>query len=199
MIERYAIRVVTQPPYEPLSLAEAKAHLRIDDDITKWDALVTSYIKAARNWCEAFTGRALVQQTLEMSLDTYPSAGVFELPRTPIVSVDSIKYVDNNGVEQTWAAAQYQTDLSSEPARIALAYGGTLPSSIRGDLNEWRVRFTAGYPVGSPNDQAGYTENIPDMLKLAMKVHITGSFENMLDRLVKTAETIAWPLRASFL
>lgn len=204
MSDRYAIRTITAPPYEPLSRTVAKDHLRIDSDITAHDARVDALIVVARQWCEAFTGRALVQQTLELSLDHW--SGVVELPRAPIITLDSIKYTDANGTEQTWVSTNYQADLYSEPARIGLAYAGTLPSSLRGDMNQWRVRFTAGYPVGSPNDAAGYAENIPAPLKQAMLLAIGHWFENReavasggMARVPLGAEYLAGAYRLSWL
>lgn len=198
MEQRYALRVITPPLYEPISLAETKRHLRIDDDLTADDDDILGYIEAAREWLEGFTARVYVQETLEMSIDCWPGL-ILRLPRSPVLSVDSIKYTDANGVEQTWAASNYQTDLASEPARVAIAYLGTFPSSLRGDLNQWRVRFTAGYAVGSPNGAEAYRENVPRLAKMAMKLYVMGMYDGTLDVLKKTAEATAWPLRASFL
>lgn len=197
--DRYALTVITQPPHEPLSRAEAKRHLNVDDDITRDDTLIDALIVAARNWCEAYTGRALVYQVLESSYDAYPGDTLY-LPRAPVISIDSIKYIDGNGTQQTWATANYQTDLVSEPGRITLAYAGLLPSSQRNDLNSWKVRFTAGYPVGSPNDAAGYRDNVPMALKLAMKLHIGAFYKERENPLVpKAAEYIAGPFRVGLL
>lgn len=200
MNERYALRVITAPPYEPISVEEAKKFLRIDaDDIDQEDEIAAMII-AAREWIEGYTGLALIQQTLEMSIDRYPWRGVIELPRAPVLWIDSVSYIDNAGVLQQWGTSNYQTDIVSVPGRIALAYGGLLPSSYRGDMNSWRVRFTAGHdPAGSPNDADSYRENVPGLAKLAMKVHITGAYEGTLDAMMKTAENLAHPLRQSFL
>lgn len=199
MNERYALRVITPPPYEPISLEETKRHIKVDDDITAYDDDIDGYIAAAREWYGDFTGRALVMTEYEMALDGYPSCSYIELPRTPVISVDSIKYTDSNGVEQTWATSNYQVDIASVPARIALAYGGLLPSSYRADLNSWRIRFTAGYPVGSPSSAEAYRQNVPALAKVAMKIHVTGIYEGTLDKLQPLAESIAWSQRASFI
>jgi uncharacterized phiE125 gp8 family phage protein len=198
MSQAYALRVVTAPPYEPILLAEAKKHLEIATDETRHDDHITGLIVAAREWLEGYTGRAYVLQTLEMTFDAYPGC-VIELPRAPVQSIDSIKYVDGNGVEQTWAVANYQSDLNRVPARVALAYGGLLPSSQRTDLGSWKIRFAAGYPVGSPADADGYRQNVPQLAKLAMKVHVMWAFEGGPDSVLKAAESLATSLRTSFL
>lgn len=195
---RYALRTITPPPYEPLSDDEAQRHLRMDDPISQDDADEqlaerTAMVKAAREWFEDFTGLALIRQTLEMSIDGWPSCGYVELPRSPLISLDSIKYTDSDGVEQTWASTNYQADLYSVPGRIYIAYNGSVPS-YRADLNSWRVRFTAGYAV-TAETEAGYRANVPEQAKLAMKVHMTGQDEGTLDEMLRAAESLAWPLR----
>lgn len=198
-MNRYALRVLTQPPYEPFSLEDARDFLRIDEDETDKDALLNALIRASREWFEAYTGLVLIATEFEWSFDGWPCS-VLELPRSPVLSVGEISYVDSNGARQTWAAANYQVDTSSEPARVALAYAGTFPSSFRADFNAWRVTFTAGSQVlGSPPDEQDYRENVPELAKLAMKTYITGAFEGTLDSMVKTAQLIAAPLRTAIL
>src|SRR5690242_14642324 len=93
--------VVTAPAAEPVTLAEAKDHLRVDD--TNSDSRITSRIKAARTAAENFMQRALVQRTYRLTLEGFPANGcALELPFSPAVSVDSIKYYDTSGTLVTW-------------------------------------------------------------------------------------------------
>ena len=62
--------LVTAPAAEPLTLAEAKLHLRVDD--TADDALIGALITAARQHAEHDTRRALVTQTWKLALDASP-------------------------------------------------------------------------------------------------------------------------------
>ncbi len=133
-----SIKVITSPATEPVTIDEAKLHLRVDG--TDENALITSLIKAARQGAEHLTGRALMSQTLELALDCFP--GVIKLPRPPFVSVTSVKYVDLAGDEQT--LADYQLDGYSEPARLAPAYGQAWPST-RCQPNAVLIRYQAGY------------------------------------------------------
>ena len=66
------LTLVTAPASEPVSLTEAKAHLRLDsaDD----DSLITALIRSARETAEAHMRRALVSQTWRLSLDRFPAA-----------------------------------------------------------------------------------------------------------------------------
>jgi uncharacterized phiE125 gp8 family phage protein len=200
MNERYALRVITPPAYEAISLAETRRYLNVDADITDRDAEISACIAAARGWIEAYTGLSLIQQTLEMVMDAYPRCGYIELPRSPVISVDSITYVDGDGATQVWAAANYQTDLINVPGRITGAYNGDFPTSLRADLNAWRVRFTAGHPItGSPVDEAAASEHVPELAKLAMKIYVMGAFEGELEKMLPTAELVAHSLRTSIL
>ena len=133
-------RVTTEPVTEPVSLTEAKLHLRVDS--TADDDLITTLISVARQWCEGFQNRAYITQTITMTLDKFPK--VFKIPKPPLQSVSSIKYIDTGGNQQTFAAANYDVDVEKEPGRIALAYSKSWPS-IRGDINSVEVVYIAGY------------------------------------------------------
>jgi len=91
-------KVITAVTAEPVSLADAKLHLRLDDigGSHPHDALVTSLISSAREFAEHYTGRALAQQTLEVALDSFPNGDTIDLPRPPVASVTSIKYDDSD-------------------------------------------------------------------------------------------------------
>lgn len=130
-----SIRVITPPAGEPVSLAEAKLHLRVDTNDE--DTLISSLITAARQYCEAFQRRAYITQTLELSLDSFPS-GSIELPNPPLQSVEIVSYLDAAGVQETLAPTAYAVDTSSEPGRILPVAGWPRGKDVR-------IRYTAGY------------------------------------------------------
>lgn len=138
--------VYTEPYAEPLSLSEVKNHLRVPTADTTDDTLITSLIKAARQACENFQNRAYVAQTFKLVLDSFGDCTEIILPRPPIISVDSVQYIDTNGTLQTLASTVYDDDLYSHPSRIALAYAQSWPS-IRGDINSVIITYKAGYVV----------------------------------------------------
>lgn len=136
----YGLRTVTPPTAEPVTLAEARAHARIDT-VTD-DAGLAARILAARQYIEQVTGRALLTQTLELSLDDFP-CGEIALPRAPVASIVSVTYTDTAGATQTVSASDYTLDGNSLPPRLVPAYGKVWPSS-RGDVGNVKVQFVAG-------------------------------------------------------
>lgn len=141
-----ALTLITAPTVEPVTLAEVKSHLRVhvDDE----NDVIRDFCLAAREHVESFTRRALLTQTWDLQLDTFP-AGVIELPIAPVQSITSITYLDSSsGASQTWASSDYRADLPVGPraprARIEPDFGEVYPSTY-GVLNAVTVRFVAGY------------------------------------------------------
>lgn len=132
----------TAPPdLEPVSLTEAKLHLRVDG--TEDDALITTLIVAARRQAEHELGRVLITQTWQLTLDEFPAADI-QLPMPSVLSIVDVKYLDPDGNEQTVAPADYALDAATTPGWVLLASGASWPSTYAG-ANAVRVRFTAGY------------------------------------------------------
>ena len=128
------------PAAEPVALAEAKLHCKVDgiDD----DTLITALIIAARQQAEHRTGRALITQQWEFTLDKFPQQII--LPKPALVSVQSVKYLDDAGVLQTLASTEYQVIVSELVGRVIPAYGKSWPS-CRLQPDSVVVAFTAGY------------------------------------------------------
>src|SRR5690348_16556758 len=104
-----SLRLIADPATEPVSLAEAKAHLRVT--ASDEDALISALIIAAREAAEHELGRALITQTWEKTLDLFPDA--IELTNPPVQSVASVQYLDIDGVEQTLSSVSYTLDNAS--------------------------------------------------------------------------------------
>jgi len=136
-----SIRVTTEPGVEPVSLSEAKDHLRYTDD--DQDDLIAGLVTAARQKIEEWEWRAHVTQIIEMTLDAFP-AEVIYVPRPRLQSGPTIEYVDGDGESQTLDASRYQVDTKSEPGRIKPARGLAWPAT-RDQLAAVTVTYTAGY------------------------------------------------------
>lgn len=137
-----ALKLITAPSTYPVTLAEAKLHCRVD--IADDDALITALITAATEMAEQKTGRAIVTQTLELTLDAFPEA--FELTRVPVQSITSVKYYDTTGTQQTLSNTLYALDAAEDFgfAHISPVYAGVWPDT-RDQINAVAVRYVAGY------------------------------------------------------
>jgi uncharacterized phiE125 gp8 family phage protein len=135
-----ALRKLTDATIEPVSLAEARAHLRAAT--TAEDALITSLITAARQACEDRLQRTLLQTDWELTLDAFPCAIPLRMPS--VMSVQSVQYVDEDGATQTLSPSSYQVDTKSEPGWIVPAYGYAWPTT-REQINAVTVAYRCGY------------------------------------------------------
>lgn len=140
-----SLKLIAAPGEEPVSLAEAREHCRLAEDEIG-DDLLELYITAARELCESITGRVLVTQTWEQTLDDFPRGDKsdIQLLRLPVQSVQSVVYVDADGAEQTLAGDQYATDLQDAEAWVLPADGVTWPTTDD-VINAVKVQFVAGY------------------------------------------------------
>jgi uncharacterized phiE125 gp8 family phage protein len=187
------LKLVTPPEVEPVTLEEAKAHLRLDSDAD--DAYVSALITAARERVELFLRRALITQTFECTLDGFPASPVIDLPRPPLQSVESIKYIDTAGKVQTLAPGDYVADASSnEIGRVALAWNRFWPVT-RCSINSVVIQFTAGYGDAS--------EDVPQAIRQGILIEVSNLYENREDVVVgqnismlSLSERLLWPYRA---
>ncbi len=154
----WRLELKTAPASEPISTATAKSHLRVT--VADDDTLIDSLVKAAREYAETSTRRALITQTWLLKADDFPSlsSDVIHVPLPPLASVTSITYVDTNGDTQTWAATNYDVSApKGEHAlhgRIALAFGKTWPST-REQIDAVTIEFKAGYGDGASDVPQG--------------------------------------------
>jgi hypothetical protein len=173
------------PAGEPITLAQAKAWLRVDG--SEEDVLIFELIEAARIYAEKVTRRALVTQSFEQSFDAFPTSVRFQrdrfpsatlerhgglvigcgreiiLPRSPLVSVASVKYYDEDGTLQTLSTDDYFVDTRTQPGRIVLNEDADWPDTqVR--PNAVVIAFTAGF--GTPSQ-------IPMPVRVAIRQMIT--------------------------
>ena len=158
---------LSPPAAEPLTLAEAKLHLRVDADITDDDSLITALIVTARQQAEHRTGRALVSQQWRYAIDAFPVDSL-ELPLPKLLSVQSVTYLDSDGTRQTLANTEYDVITDELVGRLIPAYGKSWPS-----CREWpgsvQVSYTCGY---------GAAADVPQSIKAWMLLAIGAWYEN---------------------
>ena len=141
-------KLISPPSPEIVTLADAKLHLRVDH--ADEDALIGSLITSARLQAEHATGRAFGQQVRELIIDRFP-VGEIRLPGTPVTAIDSVTYVDADGVTQTMASAAYVLDDASVPSWLLPASGTDWPENYD-TANAVRIRYTCGHVAAEVAD-----------------------------------------------
>ena len=135
------LKLIQSPGAEPLTVVEAKQHLRVEHSVD--DALIGALITVARQRCEHETQRALVNQVWERVLDGFPGVELL-LGRPPVRQVQSITYLDAAGDSQTLPSASYVLDADAEEGWVLPAADEVWPETAD-SVNAVRVRFEAGY------------------------------------------------------
>lgn len=160
------------PSEEPVTLAETANHLRVEgDELTSDTALINSLITAAREYCEKYTGRALVERTLRADICAFYDE--IRLPHSPIISISSIQYYNTASPSVLTALAATEYDLVRDI--VKRNYGGVYPS-IYPRLDSVQITYTAGYEsTSSPKD---YDENVPSAIKAAILLIVGDLYEN---------------------
>lgn len=216
------VRVIVEPPVEPVTLAEIYLFLHLDPDGSPPthpdDEELLAAIIAARGEVEKVTRRSLVEQTLRLSLPSFPysmipfgasfTPGVFpdgddfvwrergiDLLRPPLIgsTVEQVRYYDLANALQTLAPASYY--VSNEPVvpRLELADGYTWPQTFPGRKDAVQIDYVTGYPPeGSP--PTSYVANIPKPLIQAVKFHVQLQYDTLTpeqrDAIEKTARRL---------
>lgn len=159
-------QISSQPAVEPVSLSEAKDHLRIDG--SDEDTYLATIITASRKYCEQYCNRAFITQTWLQ----YPSdfTDGIKLSINPVQSVTSITYYDTDGNSQTLAANQYQVDLSADICRIYEAVNVDFPDVQDEKINPITITYVSGY-----GDAA---TDVPMDIIHAIKLMISHLFQN---------------------
>ncbi|MEY4402914.1 MAG: hypothetical protein RIR91_949 [Verrucomicrobiota bacterium] len=160
------LRVITAATTEPLSLAEARDHLRVDH--FEDDGVISGCILAARQHIENITGLALAASTWLLTMDATPEDGWVLLPREPVQSVTSVQYYNTAGTLTTWASTEWEVDLYSSPPRLRAKYGSTWPT-VKDVLAAVQVTFVCGY--SGP-------QTVPQPILQALRLLVGHYYEN---------------------
>lgn len=197
------LSLVSPPASEPMGLDELKAHLRVAG--TTDDGEIVGMLIAAREAAEAYLNRALVTQTWDWWLPGFPLPDFPErrlvLPKPPLQSVTSVKYIDAAGAEQTYATGNYVVVAPAGP-RAPAGWIERDEDASWPDLDARedavRIRFVAGWTG---------PEKIPDGIRNGIKLIALHLYEHRGDRqeagianaeprmLPPTAEHLMFPYR----
>ena len=181
-------KVTSDPAAEPVLLAEAKMHLRVEND--EENALISILSQAAREMIEQRIGRSLITQTRTIKMDHFPlCSDTILLPYGPVQSVTSIKYFENE-IEETLSALDYSVDTNSDIARIVI--DDSWPSTDD-DINVVTIVYVCGYGASS--------SYVPKPLKQAIYMLIAHLYENRQAVIVSGSPTavIEMPMGVEYL
>lgn len=159
-------QLISPPGIEPVTLAAAKAHLRVE--ITDDDNLIGALITAARVLVEISTRRVLITQRWRLTYDRWPPDGLVELRMTPLQSVDAAMTYDGNGNATPLNPTSYQVDLASVPARFLLTVPIETVQPGR-PIAGIEIDVTAGYGLSGLQ--------VPQPLQLAMMMLVARWYE----------------------
>ncbi len=170
---------LTAPAAEPVTLAEAKAHLRVTS--SSEDALISNLIASAREEVEAATGIALITQDWRLYLDAWPGCGIVRLPKHPVQQVTLVTVYNSQGTPASSAPSAAQLDRASRPARFARPDLAASPGKA---MNGIEIDFRAGFGTTGVD--------VPDGLKRAILLLVSFWFEHRGTGQTSSQDAI-WP------
>ena len=131
------LTLLSPPAGEPVTLTEAKTHLRIDHG--EEDALIAGVLVAATRAAEARAGLAFLSQQWRFALDAAPQT--VALPIAPCASIDAVSVIDADGAAQAVDPPLYDA-APGAPGRVRRKGIWPAPGPR---LDGVRIDFTAGY------------------------------------------------------
>ena len=175
---------------ELIALSEAKKQLKIEADWVDEDSLITGYINAAIATAENYIGRSINEAKFKITTSAFVNN--LQIKRGPISAIDSIKYFDEAGDEQTLPSEEdlyelrpldeYQDELFYEDFE-------DLPTVQDGKSNAVTINITTGYASG---------EALPADIRSAIYLLIGTFYENRQDsveNLPKASSVLLNPYR----
>lgn len=159
------VRIKTDLVTEPVSSAEAKLFCKVTG--TAEDTLFAILIKSARQALEEYTQSSFAGKTVHSTWVTMPDDYLFELPYGPVISVDHVYWVDEEGTEEEATLNSDYWVYGDQDAIVKLTTFWTTGLKATSTV---RIEYTAGYGNAS-------TETLPEALKLAILKQIATDYE----------------------
>ena len=111
--------LVTPPALEPVTIADARAFLRISTDSE--DDVLRRIIKTARELVEAETGLALVDQTWRLRVDRWPRSGRLAIFKYPVKAVTAVVAYRPDGSAIGMEPEEFMLQHGRRPQRVYMA------------------------------------------------------------------------------
>ena len=177
-------QVITPASTYPVSLTEAKAHLKVD--INTDDTLITNLIIASTQLSEEYTNRFFIDTVINQTCTTFTD--LKQLYKSKVVSVTHVKYYDSDNTLQTLAASNYVVNNQFEPAQINLVVDGSFPD-IADRIDAVECKYTVGY---------GAASDVPNAIKQAILLTIGNWYANR-ESVITGRTTTEMPMSAKWL
>lgn len=177
-------QVITPASTYPVSLTEAKLHLKVD--ITTDDTLITNLIVAATQVSEEYTNRFFIDTVVNQTCSDFKELS--ELFKSKVSAVTHVKYYDSNNAQQVWASSNYVVNKEYEPCQINLVVDKSFPN-IADRIDAVECRYTVGY---------GTASDVPDVIKQAILLTLGNWYENRMS-VITGRTTTEMPMSAKFL
>lgn len=149
------VKIITAASGYPVTEDEVNLYLKIDND--EESILIKKIIASATEFTEKYLKRSLLIRTLVASFDNFPTNEI-KLPYSPVTTINSVKYYDDNYVLTTVDPSIYFLVSKKTPAEVNLKFTNAWPiTADRSSAVE--VEYIAGY---------GKPENVPEPIKQAI-------------------------------
>jgi len=156
---------ISAPVALAVSMSEAKETLRIDEDDTSLDITIGIWLRGIAAEAETQTHRAFVNRSMRVTLDGFPDAIKLS---APTFSVESVRFLDPDGVTRTLDPADYYVDRVTVPGYVVPARGKGWPAT-EAHVNAVSVDYTAGYgPTAA---------TVPDEVRLYVLARLAEMFD----------------------
>lgn len=165
-----SLTLMSGPAEEPVTVSEAKAHLRLDGSAE--DILIASLIVTSRLHVEAALSLALITQGWRLTLDRWPEGGTVRFPLRPIQSITSVTVRDADGTPTTVSAEDHLLDGQALSPRLIprlIPRGGKWPAPSQ-PANGIEIAFSAG--IGDD------PEEIPQPIRHAILLLVAHWYEH---------------------
>lgn len=191
-----AIQTLSGAVEQPVSLEEAKTHLRVSH--TKDDVKINSIIIGVTSFVENWLNLRLVTQKLKVTFDAFPCGRELCLPIGPVSEILSFEYYDGGGTLQ--AFTEYVESFHRAPPALFLDPGAFVwPNTQLNRPDAVQITLMAGY---------GFAYFVPETLKMGILSLVAHFYENRQDvastpikveEIPKTSEYLLLPFRNIFL
>jgi len=195
------LALITPPTEEPLTLTEAKLHLRLAVTTAQAvnypheDALLSRLISSVREQAEGETWRRFITQTWDYYLDSWPDERFIRIPNPPLQSASLYYSIDGDSPAET-EFTDIDTDIYSTPGRLVLQRSATWPVGTLIPSNGIRIRLRCGY---------GTADDVPIGLKAALLIMLSDLYENRgsvivgtnVTRITRIVDNLLNPFRAN--